>query len=148
METRSSELYFDPFAEEGEQLFDPAHAFTQLEERYRAGNVRHDYTADNFVRDTEALMLDAVFVERFDAVQAMASRMHQLCGEDHMLGQAFQSNETFSDFMSGHGKDDGHNHNDNSHSKHKDDDEYEVDPKTGKKTKKKKRYSWFSLLLK
>ena len=144
METLNQELYFDPFAEEAEQLFDPKAAFARLEERYIAGDVEHDYTADNFVRDTEALMLDAMFVERFDAVRAVALRMHELCGDDHMLSQSLQSNDSLSSLFGAHKAHDGHDHAGEKHN-HKNDDEYEVDVKTGKKTKKKKRRGWFGI---
>lgn len=136
METLNEELYFDPFADDGEQLFDPTAAFAELEQRYTDGDVEHDYTADNFVRDTEALMMDAAFVERFEEAQAIAARMHELCGEDHMLNQAFQEVSESRGLFNSHEIHDGHNHQQS-------DDEYEIDPKTGKKVKKKKRRNWF-----
>jgi hypothetical protein len=79
----------------------------------------------------------------------MAAQMEMMCNHDHALNQSIQGNDTLSSFMDGNKADDGHNLGDSLHGKHnhkKDDDEYEIDPKTGKKTKKKKRrYSWLFL---
>ena len=47
-------LYFDPFAEGGDQLFDPAAAFGMLEQQYIEGTVTHNFTADEFVSKTVA----------------------------------------------------------------------------------------------
>lgn len=142
MEKLNEQLYFDPFAEEGEQLYDPIQAFSAMEQHYLEGRVEHNYAADEFVAQTEAAMLDAVFLERFDAAQVIASRMHQLCGEDHGLNQAAQRSEVFSSLMETHGSDDG---NAPQKGDLKKDDEYEIDPKTGKKKKRRSRIVWFSL---
>ena len=120
---------YDPFAEPSEQLFEPAQAFYQIEQEYRNNEVHHDFSADAFVRQAELLMLDAAFIGRFDAAQAIAARMHQLCGEDHGLNRAAQHSETFTSLIDMYKTDDGHTHNE-------DDD---IDPKTGKKRKKKHR---------
>lgn len=83
--------------------------------------------------------------------RSMAAQMEMMCNHDHALNQSMQGNDTLSGFMDSHKADDGHNHGDSLHGKHnhkKDDDEYEIDPKTGKKTKKKKRSGWFSMLIK
>lgn len=79
----------------------------------------------------------------------MARQIDMMCSHDHAFGQSLQNSETLSGFMSNYKSDDGHNHSEELHSKHnrKDDDEYEIDPKTGKKTKKKKRRGWFNLLV-
>lgn len=140
-------FYYDPFAEEGEELFSPLEALSAIEKEYLENRVVHDDSADIFVHKTEALMLDTAFVERFEALQAMTARIHQLCGEDHMLNEAVQSSNALSSFMDSHKADDGHGHGDSLQRKHnhKDDDEFEVDPNTGKKTKKKKRRGWLFL---
>ncbi len=81
----------------------------------------------------------------------MAAQMEIICNHDHVLNQSMQDNDTLYNLMDSHKADDGHNHGDSLHGKHdhkKDDDEYEIDPKTGKKTKKKKRTGWFSMLMK
>jgi hypothetical protein len=80
----------------------------------------------------------------------MAVQMEMMCNHDHAFNQSMQGNDTLNSFMNSHRADDGHNHGISLHSKHNhtDDDEYETDPKTGKKAKKKKRYAWFSMLLK
>lgn len=82
--------------------------------------------------------------------RAMAAQMEMICNHDHAFRQSLQSNEALSGFLDSHKADDGHNHVDSLHGKHsyKEDDDYEVDPKTGKKTRKKKRYGWFSLISK
>jgi len=71
--------------------------------------------------------------------RAMAAQMEMMCNHDHALNQSLQGSEILSGFMGGHNGEDGHNHKDN--------EEYETDPKTGKKTKKKKRHGWFGMLL-
>jgi len=78
----------------------------------------------------------------------VAAQMEMMCNHDHAFNQSIQGNDTLSGFMDTHKADDGHNHGDSLHGKrnHKeDDDEYEVDPRTGKKTKKKKRRGWFGV---
>lgn len=70
----------------------------------------------------------------------MATQMAIMCSHDHVLGQSMKSNETLLGFLDSHKADHGHNHDDSLHEKH--------DSKTNKKTKKKKRTSWFSILMK
>lgn len=81
--------------------------------------------------------------------RSMAAQMEMMCNHDHALNQSMQGSDTLSSFMDSHNSDDGHNHADGSHDKHshKDNDEYETDPKTGKKTKKKKRRGWFGVYI-
>ena len=80
----------------------------------------------------------------------MVAQMEMMCSHDHAYNLSSQASETLSDFMDSHKADDGHSHGDNLDNKHnlKEDDDSEIDPKTGKKTKKKKRGSWFSILMK
>jgi hypothetical protein len=81
----------------------------------------------------------------------IAAQMEIMCSHDHVFSQSMKGNETLSGLLDSHRTDDGHNHRDSLHGKHnhkKDDDEYDIDPKTGKKTKKKKRTGWFSILMK
>lgn len=82
------DVFFDPFSQ---QEFDPAGSFDTLLQRYLDNEVEHDYTADAFVRDTEALLLDAEFVGQFAVAEAIAMQMHELCGDDHAVKDAFQS---------------------------------------------------------
>jgi hypothetical protein len=123
------ELYFDPFADDGAELFDPNELFEQIKSNYEQGNIEHDYSADNFVKDTEALLLDATFVERFDAVQAIAAEMHRMCGEDHVLRTAMSESGYF-------GSEDAHGHEG-----HKHDHDTDKDSKKKKKDKKKAEHS-------
>lgn len=101
--------YFDPFAEQG-QGWDPIAVFDEIFDNYAHGAVEHDYTADQFVTDTEALMLDAQFTENFAAMSSIAARMHQLCGEDHALQAAMKTSRLFGDKE--HTYADGHIHHD------------------------------------
>lgn len=78
----------------------------------------------------------------------MAAQMEVMCNHDHALNQSVQANETLSGFLDNYKLDDGHNHTGSASGKHAHkDDEYEKDQKTGKKTKKKKRRSWFGVYL-
>ncbi|HVV26215.1 MAG TPA: hypothetical protein VHC21_04265 [Candidatus Saccharimonadales bacterium] len=131
----SEQLFFDPFAaEEGKaEFFDPQVSHQAMWERYANDEVKHDYTADKFVADTEALMMDAQFVGQFEAAQAIAERMHMLCGEDHGLRASMEA----SSLLGNHPDDHDHNHNEQAHD--------EKDQKKSKKAKKKKFRGWFSL---
>ena len=62
-----AQLFYDPFAaEENQEFLDGAAAFDTILARYKNDEVVHDYTADDFVKDAEALMLDAGFQELED----------------------------------------------------------------------------------
>ena len=135
--TEIKQIFYDPFAE-GAPEFNPLDLFAQLEETYLVSGVEHDGKLDEFVRKTEALMLDAKFVDNFDAVRAIAMRMHELCGEDHSgLRNLVENSSFFSNIE--HSKNDGHNHTKN------EDDEYEIGP-DGKKRKKKNHIKILNLL--
>ena len=139
METMNEQqLYYDPFADLGQESFDPTEAFLKAKHNYVQGSVEHDYSADKFVADTEALMLEAQFIDRFDAVQAIAAQMHQMCGDDHGLRSSFErSSMGLTDGE--HSENDGHNHGpEDSHSHEEDDDEDEYDMFGRKKKKRKK----------
>ncbi len=124
METNNSieMLYYDPFAEEGQEYFNPIESFNQIIENYQQDKVEHNNAADLFVARTEALMHDAHFLERFDAVQAIAAQMHNMCGEDHNLRLSLESSQLFSGT---HNDNDGHGHtiNEQKEKIKKDDDE-------------------------
>lgn len=79
MENSSDTMFFDPFAETGQQLFDPLEAFARTEARYLDEEVEHDYTADKFVSDAEVLIMDAQFNGMFAVAALIENRMHQLC---------------------------------------------------------------------
>lgn len=80
--------------------------------------------------------------------RAMAAQMEMMCNHDHGLRQFMQGSETLSGFMDSHRADDGHGHAGEPAGKHgHESDDDKIDPKTGKKTKKKRSYSWLSLLL-
>ncbi len=93
--TPAKDLFLNPFAENGEEMFDPMVAHQKLWERYQNHEIEHDYTADKFVADTQALMMDAAFVGRFEQAALIAAQMHILCGEDHNLQQSLQANSFF-----------------------------------------------------
>lgn len=67
----------------------------------------------------------------------MAAQMEIMCNHDHAFSESMQNSPTLSGFMDSHKVDVGHNHKDNG--------DTDIDPKTGKKTKAKKRYGWFML---
>jgi len=106
---------------------------------------------DEKVRRMEVILSEGkseVYREFVDFRQ-MAAQMEMMCNHDHSLNQSMQGNNTLSSFMDTHKADGGHDHG-NSFSRernNKDNDEYQVDPKTGKKTKKKKRRGWFGVYL-
>lgn len=80
----------------------------------------------------------------------IAAQMEMMCNHDHALNQYMQGNDALSNFMNSHKADGEHNHDDNLHSNHNhktDNDEYEIDPKTGKKIKKKKRRGWLGVYI-
>ena len=120
-------MYFDPFANEADQVA-PDELFQQIMDRYLNNEIEHDYTADQFIADTEALLLDSHFIENFSAFERISAQMHQLCGEDHLLANALGNNALF---IANHGHDDGHNHKPANH--HSD-----------KKKKKKPLYTYSS----
>lgn len=66
----------------------------------------------------------------------LAAQVEFFCAHDHALNQAVGSSELIGAFTSDHG-DDSHQHDKGKH--HHDDDEYEIDPKTGKRIRKKKK---------
>lgn len=110
-ETAPAAVFYDPFAPQGEQFFDPLESYRLLEQRYAAGDVEHNYTADQFVADAAALVLDAHFTEKFEQAAIIEARMHQLCGGldghgDQTLSGSMKSNSVFG----GHGDHDGHGH--------------------------------------
>ena len=108
-----------------------------------------ELTLEEKVRRMEVIVSEGTSDAYRDFIdfRQMAAQMEMMCNHDHALNQSMLGSDTISGFMDSH-KNDGHDHGDSLHGKHnhKDDDEYEVDPKTGKKTKKKRR-SWFNLLL-
>lgn len=107
MERVDEQLFFDPFAEAGEEPFDVVLSFQTIFERYENKEIEHDYTADKFVADTEALMLDAQFAGQFQQAQAIAMRMHELCMDDHVLQTSMSTSELFGQSQVGH---DSHQH--------------------------------------
>lgn len=118
--------FFDPFAENGHE-FNALQSFELILERYQSDEIAHDYHADRFVADTEALLLDAVFVEQFEAVQMIAATMHQLCNHDQQLREQYEL------YTEQHHFDDHHEHHLHEHQS-KDTDV--------KKKKKKKWGGW------
>lgn len=80
----------------------------------------------------------------FVDLRSMAAQMEMMCNHNHALDQSVQGSEILSGFLDSHKPGDKHDHSNTPSSKNnhedKDDDEYEIDPKTGKKIKKKR--SW------
>lgn len=72
----------------------------------------------------------------------IAAQMEMMCNHDHAFRQSMETSDTLTSFMSGHKYGDGHERGEASQYG-KDYDEYETDPITGKRRKKKKRWSWF-----
>lgn len=127
--TYEQDIFFDPFSE-GNEDFNPEDLFEAIFAKYQNNEVEHDYTADNFVKDTEALMLDARFTEQFSAFESIAARMHQLCADDHSLSSAMENSSLFGASQK-HDSHDGHSHGHDEENDHR---------PTGKKKKKKKSH--------
>jgi len=145
----SEELFFDPFAENAE-TFDVQASFETILQRYQNEEVEHDYTADKFVADTKTLMLDAQFVGQFDALEAIAVRMHELCQDDHLLQTAMGEQGDAAYAHEAHGQ--GHDHGDHAHAaagNHGDDNKSAAKYET-KNSKKKKKLpeGWLAILAK
>jgi hypothetical protein len=134
------ELFYDPFAEEGEEMYDADALHVELAARYLNKEIEHDYTTDNFVKDTETAMMTAHYKGQFAAMQSIMQRMHEICGEDHNLQQQMNGSEALSVYDR-HNKNDGHTHAfgyDNKKSSDKKEDK--------KKSKKKMRLSLFEIM--
>ncbi len=99
------------------------------------------------VRRMEVIVSESVSPVYNDFVdfRQMAAQMEMICNHDHSLSQSMLGSEAISGFMDSHKADNKHSHGDELHSEHNhDDDQYEIDPKTGKKIKKKKRtFKWY-----
>lgn len=76
----------------------------------------------------------------------MAAQVETMCNHDHAFAQSVSGSEGLSNFLGEHAPGDAHGHAESSHQHTHDDDEYDIDPKTGKKTKKKRRHGWLVLL--
>jgi len=97
------------------------------------------------VRRMEAIVSEGTSEVYRDFVdfRHMASQMEMMCSDDHSLSESILESNTLTSFMDNHREDDGHGHDSGLHGKHSHkDDEYEIDPKTGKKKKKKKYAGW------
>lgn len=118
--------FIDIFAEEGAQPqpIDIEKTFVEIVDRYQNQQIEHDYSADQFVQDTETLMLDATFQDQLEVANAIAAQVHAMCTHDHSLADSVSQNE----LLGQHSLEDGHNHTD---------DYDETDPKKKKKRKKK-----------
>lgn len=93
------EMLYDPFTGE---FYDSIATFDAYLERYQNGKVEHDYSADEFLRDTQSIMMDAHFLGRMRDVQDIATRMHLLCNHDEQLSAAMLKNESASTYLSSH----------------------------------------------
>lgn len=103
---------------------------------------------DEKVKRMEVIVAEGsseVYREFIDFRQ-MAAEMEMMCNHDHFLNESVQNSDTLNSFLDTYNND-RPDHGNDSHRKD-DDDEYEIDPKTGKKVKKKKRRKgWFNLSL-
>lgn len=91
--------------------------------------------------DTASTFYNEDMVRSFELVNSLASRLGELA---MIRGCMAHNHNQMLDFISetyGLKQDDGHNHSDimqGEHSHEDDDDEYEIDPRTGKKTNRKR----------
>jgi len=134
--TASGDLFYDPFAE---QFFDPLTIMDLLVQKYLDGKIEHDYTADNFVSDIEALQMDAVFLSKFHEAEEIASRMRELCAGDHYLQSSIDTKGVMKNAgeLQQHDGNDHSTHADNDHdsrSHEDDDDDEEEDEKKSRKS--------------
>jgi len=135
-------LFFDPFAETGaQQEFDPIASHQSLWERYKNSEIEHDYTADKFVADSQALMMNSHFAGRFEEAAMLASQMHAMCGGDEHLSKAVMGNEGFREMLGPLESHGDHDHVESHSPEHED-----IEDKKSK-DKKKKRRRWFDMLL-
>lgn len=111
--------FIDVFAEESAQPqpIDIEKTFIEIVDRYQNQEIEHDYSADQFVQDTEILMLDATFQDQLEIANAIAAQMHAMCTHDHNLANSVSQNELLGQYAA----------------------ENEIDPLTGKKKKRKKK---------
>lgn len=129
--------FFDPFAEDGDQRFDPLATMEIITARYIADEVKHDSSADKFVADTQALIMDAQFVGKYNEAIQIAEMAHIICGENHAVQQSLKRNESAHDTINGL----VHEHQENKAQQH---DSANKDKSTTKNGKKK-RLDWFRL---
>jgi hypothetical protein len=139
--TKNPNLRFDPFAEAGDEFYDPSVVQQIINERYKNNEVHHDYTADQFIKDTEANMLTAHFNDQFEAMQEILQQVEQLCNHDHELAEQFKDSEVLSSYSRSDNHD-GHNHvHGKSHGKKSEKE------KTKKKDKKKTKLSMYEIMM-
>lgn len=77
----------------------------------------------------------------------MAAQMEMMCSHDHGLREAIEANETLSGFLDTHKTNNEHTHDPADTRSHVNKDK-EVDPRTGKKRKKKKAQGFLESLFK
>lgn len=129
-------MFFDPFAENGAEEFNPLLSHAAMWARYLNKEVEHDYTADRFVSDHQALMMDSIFLGRYEEAELMAASMHRGCQHDHELSKSFmESSLSATD----------HDHPDNKGQHEAEASELSNNNKKKDKEKKKKlRQGWLS----
>lgn len=122
--------FLNPFAEAGpEAIVDVEAAFEVITERYLSDEIEHDYTADNYVRDTETLMLEATFQDKLDIANAIAAQMGAMCQHDHSLMNSVNESGLLGQHSGEH---------DHAHKRQDEDDEDEFDSK-GRRRRRKHR---------
>lgn len=115
-------LYFDPFAGENGETFDPIASLAAIEQRYLNREIEHDYSADQFVRDAEALVMDSRFAGLMEQAAVIEARMHAMCGDhDHALSTSLRDSSIFGEQAeaSDHSHSHSHEHNHDRKSKAK-----------------------------
>jgi Zn-finger nucleic acid-binding protein len=132
-ETLGKVTFFDPFAAEGIQEFNPLQSYEIAKQRYSNNEVEHDYSADMFVADAEALVFDSQFAGMMEQAALIEADMHARCGgHDPSLQSSVQQSSLF-------GKKEHYSHDDHAGHDHSSDDYDSNDTSLAKSKKKKKK---------
>lgn len=102
----------------------------------------NELALDDKIRRMEVIISEGTsdVYRDFVDLRMIAAQMEMFCNHDHALNHAMEANGLLSSFMGEHKEHGNHSHT--HEDKLKDNDETEIDPKTGKK-KKKKRWTFF-----
>jgi len=146
LQLHQEKMFYDPFAENAADNFKPLNAHAAMWKRYHNREVKHDYTADQFVADTNALLMDTHFLGRYKEAEMIAASMHAGCIHDHTLSQSLEENSSTSTYLnSASNEHAGHDHSDKKRSSEADTDAENKDKKKNDK-KKKLKPGWLSRL--
>jgi hypothetical protein len=106
-----------------------------------------ELTLDEKVQRMEVIVSEGTSDVYRDFVdfQQMAAQMEMFCNHDEVLGQAARESDTLFGFMSSYASDALHDHDHHDHNEEKvSKKDEEIDPRTGKKKKKKRGWLGFS----